>query len=98
MDGDLDFFQSRGAALITLAKGNRSAAARESCRRHGGFYLGTIGGTAALVAHDFIRSSRVLAFEELGMEALYLIEVEGLPAFTIVDDKGGDLYASLSGG
>lgn len=98
MDGDLDFFQSRGAALITLAKGNRGAAARESCRRHGGFYLGTIGGTAALVAQDFIRSSRVLAFEELGMEALYLIEVEGLPAFTIVDDKGGDLYAPLGGG
>lgn len=95
MDADLDFFQSRGAALVTLAKGNRSAAAREACRRHGGFYLGTIGGTAALVAHDCIRSSRVLAFEALGMEALFLIEVEDLLAFTILDDKGNDLYAPL---
>lgn len=95
MDDDLDFFQSRGAALVTLAKGNRGAAAREACRRHGGFYLGTIGGTAALIAHDCIRSSRVLAFEELGMEALFLIEVEDLPAFSILDDKGNDLYASL---
>lgn len=95
MDADLDFFQSRGAALVTLAKGNRSPAAREACRRHGGFYLGTIGGTAALIAHDCIRSSRVLAFEELGMEAVFLIEVEGLPAFTILDDKGNDLYAAL---
>ncbi|MDR0966697.1 MAG: fumarate hydratase C-terminal domain-containing protein, partial [Myxococcales bacterium] len=94
MDADLDFFQSHGAALVTLAKGNRGAAAREACQRHGGFYLGTIGGTATFIADRCIQRSKLLAFQELGMEALFQIEVEGLPAFTILDDKGGDLYAT----
>ena len=92
MDADLAFFQERGACLITLAKGNRSAAVRESCRRFGGFYLGTFGGVAALIARRCIRSSRVVAFEDLGMEAVREIVVSGLPAFVIIDDRGNDLY------
>lgn len=94
MDADLPFFQERGACLVTLAKGNRSAAVKESCRRHGGFYLGTVGGTAALIAHDCILSSKVIAFPELGMEAVREIRVRNLPAFIVMDDKGNDLYGA----
>ena len=92
MDADLRFFQEHGAALVTLAKGDRGPEVRSSCRDNGGFYLGTVGGTAALVADRCITSSRVAAFPELGMEAVFLIHVRRLPAFVIVNDRGDDLY------
>jgi fumarate hydratase class I len=78
---------------VTLAKGNRSAAVVESCRRHGGFYLATIGGAAARVGRDMIRKVETLDHPEFGMEAVWRIEVEGLPAFLVIDDKGNDIYA-----
>jgi len=93
MDTYLPEFQARGASLVTLAKGNRSAAAVESCRRHGGFYLGTIGGAAATIAEEHITDVTCLDFEEFGMEAVWRITVRDLPAFLIVDDKGNDFYA-----
>jgi fumarate hydratase class I len=92
MDGYLPDFMSRGASLVTLAKGNRSAIVTESCRRHGGFYLGTIGGAAALLAKENIVENELLDYPELGMEAVRKIKVKNLPAFLIVDDKGDNLY------
>ena len=93
MDGYLAEFMAQGASLITLAKGNRSAAVAEACRTHGGFYLGTIGGAAALLAKENIVASEVLDYADLGMEAVRRIQVQNLPAFIIVDDKGNNLYA-----
>jgi fumarate hydratase class I len=93
MDSYVELFQSRGASLVMLAKGNRSAAVTESCRRHGGFYLGSIGGPAAVLAKENIRRVEVLEYPELGMEAVWKIEVEDFPAFIIVDDKGNNFYA-----
>ena len=93
MDPYLPELQAAGAALVTLAKGNRAAAVRESCKRHGGFYLATIGGAAARVGRDMIRKVEVLDFPEFGMEAVWRIEVEGLPAFIVIDDQGADAYA-----
>jgi len=78
---------------VMLAKGNRSAAVTEACRRHGGFYLGSIGGPAAILAKEHIRRVEQLEFPELGMEAVWKIEVVDFPAFIVVDDKGNDLYA-----
>jgi fumarate hydratase class I len=95
MDGYAVEFMSRGASLITLAKGNRSALWRESCRAYGGFYLGTIGGAAALLAGEHVRTCELIDYPELGMEAVRLITVKDLPAFIIIDDKGGDLYGGL---
>ncbi len=94
MDADLRFFQEHGAALVTLAKGDRGPEVRAACRDNGGFYLGTVGGTAALVADRHIVSSRVAAFPELGMEAVFVIRVRRLPAFVIVNDRGDDLYGT----
>jgi fumarate hydratase class I len=95
MDSYVDLFQSHGGSLVMLAKGNRSAAVRDACREHGGFYLGSIGGPAARLARDSIRKVEVEEFPELGMEAVWRIEVEAFPAFIVVDDKGNDFYADL---
>jgi fumarate hydratase class I len=95
MDSYVDLFQSRGGSMVMLAKGNRSQQVREACDRHGGFYLGSIGGPAARLADHSIRKVEVQEYEELGMEAIWRIEVEDFPAFIVVDDKGNDFYASL---
>jgi len=92
MDPYVPEFQARGGALVTLAKGNRSRQVVESCRRHGGFYLATIGGAAARVGRDMIRKVEVVDFPELGMEAVWRIEVEDMPAFLVIDDKGHDFW------
>jgi fumarate hydratase class I len=95
MDAYVDLFQSRGGSHVMLAKGNRSRAVTDACHRHGGFYLGSIGGPAARLAQDFIRKVDVLEYPELGMEAIWRIEVEEFPAFIVVDDKGNDFFAHL---
>ncbi len=95
MDSYVDLFQSRGGSLVMLAKGNRSKPVREACAKHGGFYLGSIGGPAARLADHSIRRVEVQEYEELGMEAIWRIEVEDFPAFIVIDDKGNDFYASL---
>jgi fumarate hydratase class I len=95
MDSYVDLFQSHGASLVMLAKGNRSKAVTEACRRYGGFYLGSIGGPAAILAKESIRKVEVLEYPELGMEAVWKIEVEGFPAFIVVDDKGNDFYGGF---
>ena len=96
MDSYVDQFQDAGGSLVMLAKGNRSQQVTDACRRHGGFYLGSIGGPAARLAQDCIRSVEVVEYEELGMEAVWRIEVENFPAFIVVDDKGNDFFASVS--
>ena len=95
MDVYVDAFQSHGGSMIMLAKGNRSKQVTDACARHGGFYLGSIGGPAAILAKESIKSVEVLDFEELGMEAVRKIRVENFPAFIIVDDKGNDFYQQL---
>lgn len=95
MDGYVDDFQSAGGSMVMLAKGNRSRQVTEACKKHGGFYLGSIGGPAARLAQDCIRKVEVLEYPELGMEAVWQIEVENFPAFIIVDDKGNDFFASF---
>lgn len=95
MDAYLPQFQQHGASLISIAKGNRSGQVVESCQRNGGFYLGSIGGAAAILAQESIRKVELLDFPELGMEAIYRIEVEDFPAFIIIDDKGNDFYGQL---
>jgi fumarate hydratase class I len=90
MDPYAEELMSRGASLITLAKGNRSAAWRESCRKYGGFYLGTIGGAAALLADEHVMTCELIDYPELGMEAVRLITVKDLPAFILIDDKGAE--------
>ena len=95
MDSYVDLFQSRGGSLVMLAKGNRGRAVSEACAKHGGFYLGSIGGPAARLADHSIRRVEVQEYEELGMEAIWRIEVEDFPAFIVIDDKGNDFYASL---
>jgi fumarate hydratase class I len=96
MDSYVERFQSRGGSLVMLAKGNRSRAVREACAKHGGFYLGSIGGPAARLADHSIRRVEVQEYEELGMEAIWRIEVDDFPAFIVIDDKGNDFYASLT--
>ena len=96
MDSYVDLFQSRGGSLVTLAKGNRSQPVTEACRKHGGFYLGSIGGPAAILARDCIKKVEVVEYPELGMEAIFRIEVEDFPAFIVVDDKGNDFFAALA--
>ena len=95
MDAFVDQFQGLGASMVMLAKGNRSPQVREACARHGGFYLGTIGGVAAKVAQNCIKAMEVLEYPELGMEAIWKIEVENFPAFVIIDDKGNDFFKDL---
>lgn len=92
MDSYVDLLQSLGGSLIMVAKGNRSAQVREACKKYGGFYLGSIGGPAAILAKESIKSSEVIDFEELGMEAVRKIYVENFPAFIICDDKGNDFF------
>jgi fumarate hydratase class I len=97
MDSYVERFQAAGGSLVMLAKGNRSAAVTEACKRHGGFYLGSIGGAAARLAQDCITKVDVLEYPELGMEAVWKIEVRDFPAFIIVDDKGNDFFAEAAG-
>jgi fumarate hydratase class I len=96
MDSYVDRFQAAGGSLVMLAKGNRSAAVTEACKKHGGFYLGSIGGPAARLAQDCIKKVEVLEYPELGMEAVWRIEVEDFPAFVVVDDKGNDFFADVT--
>ena len=97
MDSYVERFQAAGGSYVMLAKGNRSAAVTQACQRHGGFYLGSIGGAAARLAQDCITHVEVLEYPELGMEAVWKIEVRDFPAFVIVDDKGNDFFADPSG-
>jgi len=96
MDPYVDLFQTHGGSMVMIAKGNRSKAVTEACKRHGGFYLGSIGGPAALLAQESIRKVEVLEYPELGMEAIYKIEVVDFPAFILVDDKGNDFFMKVS--
>ncbi len=95
MDSYVDVFQSKGGSMIMIAKGNRSKAVTDACKKHGGFYLGSIGGPAAILAKDNIKKVELVDFEDLGMEAVRKIEVENFPAFIIVDDKGNDFFMQL---
>ena len=95
MDSYVELFQKHDASLVMLAKGNRSHAVTEACKKYGGFYLGSIGGAAARLAEECIRKVEVIDYPELGMEAVYRIEVENFPAFIVVDDKGNDFFAEL---
>ncbi|MFK7851347.1 MAG: fumarate hydratase [Akkermansiaceae bacterium] len=96
MDGYVDLFQANGGSMVMLAKGNRSQQVTDACKKHGGFYLGSAGGPAALLATDHIRSQEVLAFPELGMEAVWKITVENFPAFILVDNKGNDFFQTIN--
>jgi fumarate hydratase class I len=95
MDSYVDLFMEHGGSFVTLAKGNRSKAVTDACKKHGGFYLGSVGGPAAILARDCIRKVEVLEYPELGMEAVWRIEVEDFPAFIVVDDKGNDFFANI---
>jgi len=95
MDSYVDLFQSNGGSMIMIAKGNRSRQVTDACKKHGGFYLGSIGGPAALLAQENITKVELLEYPELGMEAIYKIEVEDFPAFILVDDKGNDFFQQL---
>jgi fumarate hydratase class I len=95
MDSYVDLFQSHGGSMIMIAKGNRSQQVTDACKKHGGFYLGSIGGPAALLAKENIKKVELLEYPELGMEAIYRIEVEDFPAFILVDDKGNDFFRTL---
>ena len=96
MDSYVDLFQSHGGSLVMLAKGNRSQQVTDACHKHGGFYLGSIGGPAASLAQNSIKSLECLEYPELGMEAIWKIEVENFPAFILVDDKGNDFYETVN--
>jgi fumarate hydratase class I len=96
MDPYVDLFQENGASMVMLAKGNRSQMVNDACKKHGGFYLGSAGGPAALLAKEHIKSQEVVDFPELGMEAVWKIKVENFPAFILVDDKGNDFFKQIS--
>ena len=96
MDSFIEQFQAAGGSLVSVAKGNRSAQVREACHKHGGFYLASIGGTAANLAEHCIKKVEVLEYAELGMEAIWRIEVVDFPAFIVVDDKGNDFFQELN--
>ncbi|HVV79448.1 MAG TPA: fumarate hydratase [Pseudolabrys sp.] len=96
MDSFVDQFQAAGGSMVMLAKGNRSAQVRDACKKHGGFYLGSIGGSAANLALNAIKKVEVLEYPELGMEAVWRIEVENFPAFIVMDDKGNDFFKELN--
>ena len=95
MDPYVDLFQSNGGSMIMIAKGNRSQVVTDSCKKHGGFYLGSIGGPAAILAQNNIKKVELVEYPELGMEAVWKIEVENFPAFILVDDKGNDFFQSF---
>jgi fumarate hydratase class I len=95
MDPYVDPFQAQGASMVMIAKGNRSQQVTDACKKHGGFYLGSIGGPAAILAQNNIKSVKVLDYPELGMEAVWEIEVDNFPAFILVDDKGNDFFKML---
>jgi fumarate hydratase, class I len=95
MDSYVDLFQKHGGSMIMIAKGNRSQAVTDACKKYGGFYLGSIGGPAAILAQENIRNVELLEYPELGMEAIYRIQVENFPAFILVDDKGNDFYRMM---
>jgi len=95
MDSYVEPFQAAGGSMIMLAKGNRSQQVTDACKTHGGFYLGSIGGPAALLAENNIKNVEVLEYPELGMEAIWKIEVEDFPAYILVDDKGNDFFADV---
>ncbi len=96
MDSYVDMFQRNGGSYVMLAKGNRSRAVTDACKEHGGFYLGSIGGPAARLGQDCITHVEVLEYPELGMEAVWKIEVRDFPAFIVVDDKGNDFFSEVS--
>ena len=96
MDSYVDSFQALGGSLVMVAKGNRSQAVTDSCQRHGGFYLGSIGGAAAALAEECITKVEVVDFADLGMEAVHRIQVKNFPTFIISDNKGNDLYQGIS--
>lgn len=98
MDAYVELFQSHGGSLVMIAKGNRGRQVAESCKKYGGFYLGSIGGPAAILAKENIRNVEVVEFPELGMEAVWKIEVEDFPAFILIDDKGNDFFAQVASG
>jgi fumarate hydratase class I len=95
MDSYVDQFQAHGGSMVMLAKGNRSRQVVDACKKHGGFYLGSIGGPAAILAKNCIRNVEVLEYPELGMEAIWRIQVENFPAFIVTDDKGNDFFSEL---
>jgi len=95
MDSYVELFQSHGASMVMIAKGNRSQAVTDACKKYGGFYLGSIGGPAAILAQENIKKVELIEFPELGMEAVYRIEVVDFPAFILVDDKGNDFYKQV---
>ena len=95
MDSYVDLFQQHGGSMIMLAKGNRSKEVKDACQKYGGFYLGSIGGPAAILAKENITSVEVVDFEELGMEAVRKITIKNFPAFIITDDKGNDFFDNL---
>jgi fumarate hydratase class I len=97
MDAYVGLFMEHGGSFVTLAKGNRSKMVTEACKKYGGFYLGSIGGPAAILARDCIKKVEVIEYPELGMEAIWKIEVKGFPAFIVVDDKGNDFFAGTLG-
>jgi fumarate hydratase class I len=96
MDSFVDAFQAAGGSMVMVAKGNRAAAVREACKKHGGFYLASIGGSAANLAEHCIKKVEVLEYAELGMEAIWRIEVVDFPAFIVIDDKGNDFFKELN--
>jgi len=96
MDSYVDQFQAAGGSMLMIAKGNRSKAVTDACKKHGGFYLGSIGGAAARLAQDCIKKVEVVEYPELGMEAIWRIEVVDFPAFIVVDDKGNDFFADFA--
>jgi fumarate hydratase, class I len=98
MDSYVDLFQSHGGSMVMIAKGNRGKQVTDACKKHGGFYLGSIGGPAAILAKENIKKVEVVEFPELGMEAIWKIEVEDFPAFILVDDKGNDFFQSVGPG
>ena len=96
MDSYVDQFQAVGGSMVMIAKGNRSKAVTEACKSHGGFYLGSVGGAAARLARDCIKKVELLEYPELGMEAVWRIDVVDFPAFIVVDDKGNDFFAEFA--
>lgn len=96
MDPYVDLFQSKGGSMVMIAKGNRSQQVTDACHKHGGFYLGSIGGPAAILAKNSIKKVELLEYPELGMEAIWKIEVEDFPAFILVDDKGNDFFKQIA--
>lgn len=95
MDSYVELFQSHGGSLVMLAKGNRSQQVTDACAQHGGFYLGSIGGSAAILAQEYIESLECLEYPELGMEAVWKMNVKNFPAFILVDDKGHSFFDQI---